>query len=162
MTAVFLMQPLGQLMAQIVGLAVLLGYDNMYDLQHCTDPAICAPHIDIIWRWVTGVGAIPAVVAIIYRFLIKDPGLYDLDVKNQGDRGVKNTEDLYGKLNAAGTSPGPGMEMTHLNGATNGIPQVEPPLPEQFSWADINDYFIIQGNWRFLLGTSFCWFLLDV
>jgi len=43
----------------------------------------------------------------------------------------------------------------------------EPPeevevLPNQFSWADIKQYFYTEGNWRYLAGTSMCWFLLDV
>lgn len=52
--------------------------------QICTDQPTCAIHVDSIWRWVTGVGAIPAVVAIWFRLKIKDPGLYDLDVKDHG------------------------------------------------------------------------------
>jgi PHS family inorganic phosphate transporter-like MFS transporter len=33
--------------------------------------------------------------------------------------------------------------------------------PRAFSKADLYEYFITQGSWRFLAGTSTCWFLLD-
>jgi PHS family inorganic phosphate transporter-like MFS transporter len=158
MAAVFFMQPVGQLASQLVGLFVTIGYGNMYPvLKTCTNPVDCASYIDGIWRWVTGVGAIPAVVAIYYRFRIKDPGLYDLDVKNQGNRAVKNTEKIYG---GAGTAPYSTMEMQQAPNM-NGDNHTDPPLPDQFSRVDIYKYFWEQGNWRYVLGTSFCWFLLD-
>jgi hypothetical protein len=46
--------------------------------------------------------------------------------------------------------------------ADNGANAVDPPLPEQFTWKDIHNYFWLEGNWRSLLGTSCCWFLLDL
>jgi MFS transporter, PHS family, inorganic phosphate transporter len=156
LAAVYFMQPVGQLLAQLVGLWVVIGYNNVYDLQNCTDQATCVSHVDSIWRWVAGVGAIPALVAIYYRFRIKDPGLYDLDVKNQGDRAVKNTEGLYRYI--TNNRAPPAIEMRSMNGENDG----DPPLPTQFSWDDIYSYFWDQGNWRYLLGTSLCWFLLDL
>jgi PHS family inorganic phosphate transporter-like MFS transporter len=159
MTAVFFMQPVGQLVAQLVGLVVTVGYGNMYPvLKTCTDPVDCGPYVDGIWRWVTGVEAIPAVVAIYYRFRIKDPGLYDLDVKNQGDRAVGNTEKIY---KTSPLSSQLAMEMQQAP-VVNGGTHTDSPLPDQFSWEDIHEYFFTEGNWRYVLGTSFCWFLLDL
>lgn len=160
MAAVFLMQPVGQLVAQLVGLAVLVGYNSTSGgaLTNCFSPDssdfVCGKAVDGIWRWVTAVGAIPALLAIVFRFMITDPGLYDLDVKNEGDRAIRNTDNLY-----------PGIQ----NGAYQDIPlqdmpltnQVDAELPQQFSRADLYDYFWVQGNIRYLLGTSACWFLAD-
>lgn len=154
MAAVFLMQPIGQLAAQLVGLFVLLGYNRSYDLNGCTTREKCGASVDGIWRWVTGVGAIPALLAIVFRFLIKDPGLYDLDVKNEGDRAIRNTDNLYS---------------SQTNVVQHDIPLLPVPnpvhtehaLPVQFSRDDLYDYFWAQGNWRYLLGTSVCWFLVD-
>jgi MFS transporter, PHS family, inorganic phosphate transporter len=155
MAAVFLMQPLGQLISQLVGLCVLLGYGNTYNLQGCTDQSLCAPYVDGIWRWVTGVGAIPAAVAIYYRFKIKDPGLYDLDVRDKGERAVRNTERIY-----PGEPPDDAIEMQDMVMSRRN--EADPDLPVQFSRNDIRDYFWDQGNWRSLLGTSLCWFFLDL
>ncbi len=184
MVAVFLMQPLGQFMSQLVAYGVLRGYNNSYDLQSCHNPADdngnCGRVVDSIWRWVAGVGAIPALIAILFRFQIEDPGLYDLDVKDEGTRAVQNTMMLYRYRRLTTEMPGAeaGGEMAQvdpdigpdgdpqrptMNGGF-GITQHEPeePLPAQFSKADIVDYFFTQGNWRSLAGTSMCWFLLDM
>lgn len=155
MAAVFLMQPVGQLVAQLVGLLVLLGYNHSYDLSNCTSRIDCGAYVDGIWRWVTGVGAIPALLAIVFRFLIKDSGLYDLDVKNEGDRAVKNTDNLYP------SAPNLAQQDISLLPLPTPAIQVDEVLPRQFSRDDIYDYFLMQGNWRYLLGTSACWFLVD-
>lgn len=34
--------------------------------------------------------------------------------------------------------------------------------PRSFSSADLYEYFITQGNWHFLAGTTACWFFLDM
>ncbi|KAL1605220.1 hypothetical protein SLS60_004764 [Paraconiothyrium brasiliense] len=39
-----------------------------------------------------------------------------------------------------------------------GDPNYVPPLA---SWADAKDFFIAQGNWQYLLGTSLSWLFLD-
>lgn len=170
MAAVFLMQPLGQIISQIVGLAVLEGYNNRKNIENCKLRTDCGSEIDSIWRWVTGVGAIPALVAIYYRFQIRDPGLYDLDVKNEGDRAMKNTMSVYRRVptnlhpndaemqEADGCASGHGDDFLLSNGSAAN----EPPLPRQFSAEDMKDFFWDQGNWRYVAGTSVCWFLLDV
>ncbi|KAK0706306.1 major facilitator superfamily domain-containing protein [Lasiosphaeria miniovina] len=176
MVAVFLMQPLGQLISQLVAYGVLLGYNKTYNLQSCRAPSEgdCGKIVDMIWRWVAGVGAIPALIAIIFRFQINDPGLYDLDVKDEGTRAVQNTMTLYGYRRMSTQIPdsendGESIEMSgdimhdghHMNGAAvHHEPEEE--LPEQFSRKDLKDYFITQGNWRSLAGTSMCWLLLDI
>jgi PHS family inorganic phosphate transporter-like MFS transporter len=81
MSAVFLMQPVGQLLAQLVGLWVLYGLDQQLGMQEkCQDSTneACIKIVDKIWRIVSGVGAIPALLAIIFRFLIWDAGIYDI------------------------------------------------------------------------------------
>ncbi|KAK4031645.1 hypothetical protein C8A01DRAFT_41904, partial [Parachaetomium inaequale] len=178
MVAVFLMQPLGQLISQLVAYGVLLGYNNSYDLHSCfkadDDNGNCGRVVDSIWRWVAGVGAIPALVALIFRFQIDDPGLYDLDVKDEGTRAVQNTMMLYRYRRVSTQIPNldAGVEMDHrldrdgrmqqrppMNGA---VAEQDEKLPTQFSKEDIRDYFFKQGNWRTLAGTSMCWFLLDI
>jgi len=155
MAAVFFMQPVGQLVAQLVGLFVLLGYNHSYDLSNCTSRTDCGAYLDRIWRWVTGVGAIPALLAIVFRFLIKDSGLYDLDVKNEGDRAVRNTDNLYPR------APNLAQQDISLLPLPSPAIQADEALPRQFSRDDIYDYFWMQGNGRYLLGTSACWFLVD-
>ncbi|KAI1112284.1 MFS general substrate transporter [Nemania sp. NC0429] len=171
MAAVFLMQPVGQLVAQLVGLAVLEGYNNTYNIEDCTARSMgsqhCGRYIDSIWRLVIGLGAIPALLSIYYRFRIGDPGLYELDVKDRGYQAIINTIEIYPE------EPGDVMqEMAEVGdgaGSNNDDNQeddarseLDDPLPVQFSSHDIIDYFWTQGNWRSVAGTSLCWFLLDL
>jgi PHS family inorganic phosphate transporter-like MFS transporter len=158
MAAVFFMQPLGQLAAQVVGLLVTFGTNKQMDLQkHCIDPKndICVSGIDRIWRIVTGVGAGPALLAIIFRFLIWDSGLYDLEVKKETPRAFRNTQRVYRNVRT-NIYPTPGHHNGHLN-AKEG----DAPMSLQFSKRDLHRYFIAEGNWKTLAGASICWFLLD-
>ncbi|OXV07485.1 hypothetical protein Egran_04750 [Elaphomyces granulatus] len=135
MAAVFLMQPVGQLMAQLVGIWVLLGLNNRYQFQDRTDLDYCRPIVDKLWRWVAGVGAIPCIFAIAFRWTITDPDYH------------------YGRLQD--------IELSDAEGLDGTVIEVDEPLPIQFSWDDIKQYFIIEGNWHYLAGTSICWFILD-
>ena len=142
MACVFLAQPLGQLFASLVALWVLLGQRDSSSVS-----------MDKVWRIVSSVGAIPAVVAIIFRFTITDPGRYTLDVQNEGERAVHDTDSHFGISRESLLE----MEETHQEP----IAQDE-PLPEQFTFNGITNYFYVHGNWRYLAGTCLCWFALDI
>jgi len=143
MACVFFAQPLGQLFASLVGLWVLLGQRNSTNVS-----------MDKVWRIVSSVGAIPAVVAIIFRFTITDPGRYTLDVQNEGERAVSDTDSHFGRMSHESL-----LEMQQMH--QEPIPQDE-PLPPQFTIDGIMQYFYVEGNWRYLAGCCFCWFALDI
>ena len=95
MAAVFLMQPLGQLLAHVVGLAVLLTVGRNAGLATVTDHTKAAMTVDQIWRYVVGMGAIPALIAIIFRLTIPESPRYTLDVDNDGARALRDTQKYY-------------------------------------------------------------------
>ena len=70
MAAVFIMQPIGQLVAWAVGMAALQGLSRDYNLEVgilTTNPDEidnAKIGIDIFWRIVVGVGAVPALIAV--------------------------------------------------------------------------------------------------
>lgn len=159
MAAVFLMQPIGQLAAQLVGLLVSLGINKQMDLQkNCINPTNdrCLSGVDRIWRIVTGVGAGPALFAIVFRFFIWDSGLYDLEVKKETPRAFRNSQRVYRNVEI-NSSP----NIAFQNVDSNDKEGVGAPEPLQFSKRDLHRYFIAEGNWRTLAGASICWFLLD-
>ncbi|GME32384.1 Sugar transporter conserved site [Neofusicoccum parvum] len=161
MGAVFLMQPLGQLVANLVSLGVVMGYNRTGELEKCPDPSVdCDRIVDGIWRWVTGVGAIPALLAIVFRFMIKDPGLYELEVNNDGDSAIKNTDQVY-RRGAPTTTDHIPLRDRRRGSSHNMLDMGDPPLPVQFSRQDLHSYFITQGNIWYLVGTSATWFLVD-
>ncbi|KAF2461878.1 inorganic phosphate transporter, partial [Lineolata rhizophorae] len=167
MASVFIFQPIGQVMAQLVSVWVLLALNNKYDFADSTNVAYCKRIIDIHWRWVAGVGAIPALIAIVFRWMITDPGRFTLDVQDQGKQALHDTHSLY-PFPAGSEEEGhelqPSPAMTAMTDEMSSVRHAnqEDPLPKQFSRQDIRQYFITEGNWRYLAGTSLCWFLLDV
>ncbi|KAK3906202.1 major facilitator superfamily domain-containing protein [Staphylotrichum tortipilum] len=161
LSSVFLMQPIGQALAQVVGVLVLLGEDAAHDLHdmQCGLNSLhedeCKKIIDGIWRIVIGSGAVPALLAIIFRFFLYDCGLYTLEVKNKPGNAFRDTQRVYG---APPTTNGTAMSPTH-GGALH---EPEETMPRQFSWEDLHAYFIKDKNWCYLLGTAMTWFFLDV
>jgi PHS family inorganic phosphate transporter-like MFS transporter len=95
MAAVFLMQPLGQLLAYVVGLAVVLTIGRNAGLAMETDHTKAAITVDQIWRYVVGMGAIPALIAIIFRLTIPESPRYTLDVDDDGARALRDTQKYY-------------------------------------------------------------------
>ncbi|KAG6008964.1 hypothetical protein E4U21_003516 [Claviceps maximensis] len=175
LSSVFLMQPVGQALAQLVGLWVLLGFDSSSKLQtlqcglNTAHQDECRQAVDGIWRIVIGSGAMPALLAIIFRFFLFDCGLYSLEVRDKPAIAIMNTQRVYGTPGTPGT---PGVLLGAVVGSSfpmqsrdaNPIqPEMSPrPMPVQFSKQDLHDYFIRDGNWRYLFGTAMAWFFLDV
>jgi PHS family inorganic phosphate transporter-like MFS transporter len=157
LASVFMMQPIGQALAQLVGLWVVLGREKMYGLQamqcglNTKYEEECKRIVDGIWRIVIGSGAVPAVLAIIFRFFLFDCGLYSLEVKNKAGTALRNTQKVYG----APTESLNGFPMGG-NGAVPGNRRESTastqPMPIQFSKTDMYKFFITDGNWYYLLG----------
>lgn len=91
------MQPLGQLLASVVGLAVLLTVGRNAGLANLPNSGDNPGQkvVDRIWRYVVGVGAIPALVAIVFRLTIPESPRYTLDVDHDGARALRDTQKYY-------------------------------------------------------------------
>ena len=179
------MQPLGQLFAYLVGFWVTIGL-----IPNSSDRDAVAPRVDQAWRCIVGVGAIPALVAIIFRLTIPESPRYTLAVQQLPDRALADTRQYLRVGSVAGAPPhvaGPDLEhatelspsrpgaASHADDDTDSIADLPlarntstphpnspaKPVPVQFSKGDLVDYFWTQGHWRYLAGTSVCWFLLD-
>ncbi|KAK0733376.1 phosphate transporter [Lasiosphaeria miniovina] len=170
LSSVFLMQPVGQALAQLVGLWVLVGEDNAHKLHEmqCGINSLhdeeCKKIIDGIWRIVIGSGAIPALLAIIFRFFLYDCGLYTLEVKNKPGIAFRDTQRVYGAppsadgiAMGAGGGPGGGGGVVRSGSLGLGL-----GAPIQFSRDDLYNFFVKDKNWHYLLGTAMTWFFLDV
>ncbi|KAL2019244.1 hypothetical protein VTK56DRAFT_9971 [Thermocarpiscus australiensis] len=162
LSSVFLMQPVGQALAQIVAVLILLGENTRYGLdeKRCGLDQLhdneCKEVLDRMWRLIIGSGAIPAFLAIIFRFFLYDCGLYTLEVKSKPGNAFRDTQRVYG----APAVPSNGIPMAPQNGL-NRYPS-EPVAPVQFSLEDLHTFFIKDKNWYYLLGTCLTWFFLDV
>lgn len=71
LTAVFMCQPLGQLLATLVPLvAIYAAREHLPQTTAETCDAECLKTLDIIWRLVLGLGAVPAAASLWFRLTI--------------------------------------------------------------------------------------------
>ncbi|ORY66471.1 major facilitator superfamily domain-containing protein [Pseudomassariella vexata] len=159
--SVFLMQPVGQAVAQLVALWVISGRESEHhlrdmrcgiDTKYDTE---CKQLVDGMWRVVIGSGAVPALLAIIFRFFLYDCGLYQLEVKHKPGVALRDMRRLYVSQVGARNS----IMMRNSPGATQ--IRTAQPQPSQFSTEDLYNYFFRDGNWYYLIGTSMTWLILD-
>jgi len=140
LTSVFIMQPIGQLMAALVGVFVLLGFKSSYGLDKLTnDDPQTRKLMDSMWRYVIGVGTIPTVVALCFRLTIPESGRYTLDVQNDAAKATSQTESQYPTV-PSGSEMQPMTEEDEMDsrGSMESEKVPEPPeedevLPNQFS-----------------------------
>ena len=137
MAAVFIMQPIGQLVAWAVGMAALQGLSRDYNLEVgvlTTNPDEIDDAkigIDIFWRIVVGVRAVPALIAILFRWTIPESGRYTYDVKQDARTALKDTRKVYEQQTAM-QSEGTELSDLTLEAAKDvGPRRPTKPLPAQ-------------------------------
>jgi PHS family inorganic phosphate transporter-like MFS transporter len=190
MAAVFLMQPLGQLLAHVVGLVVLLTIGRNAGLATETDPVAAVQVADRIWRCVVGFGAIPAFIALCFRLTIPESPRFTLDVAQDAESALRDIRKFY-KIQQSESADGNGftpdfyddikddasiqkvlnanIDDYAIQDEDNYIMEIQAvderrfkeQMSEPFSSTALFEYFWKQGNIKWLLGTSICWFLLD-
>ncbi|KAF2792263.1 inorganic phosphate transporter 1-4 /Pi cotransporter [Melanomma pulvis-pyrius CBS 109.77] len=204
MSWVFFAQPIGQLLANVLSLAAVEGFRSQItdtELSCGKDDLKCFRAVDRLWRLVVGIGIVPAVIALVFRFTIPESPRYKLDVLRNVQTVFEDTKDYFGapELDAEGGEMDilPTSPVIHNNNASRrssnseitldevvdsdseddqvphasapqptpqpvqlppGDPNFVPPLA---SWQDAKKYFIEEGNWLYLLGTSLSWLFLD-
>lgn len=183
LASVFFMQPLGQLAGNIVALIVVAATRSRVN----TDTVRA---VDIMWRWVIGIGVIPGVVASLFRFAIPETPRYLLDIDNDPIKAEFDATTLFGndqqhvEMGSEFDAPWDGTTLpkvasfsssyasaggsASIDDAGSITPNTEYTLhPPTFQshwrvvWHDVVYYFWKEGNWRTLLGTSIAWMLLD-
>ncbi|KAF2624439.1 MFS general substrate transporter [Macroventuria anomochaeta] len=205
MSWVFFAQPMGQLLANVLSLAAVEGYrpyitnTEMSCSVDGVDDLDCFRSIDRLWRLVIGIGIIPAVLALSFRFTIPESPRYKLDILQNASTVYEDTKNYYGapeldaehgeleilpshegqprpSTSASEIAPDDVVDynsdddehrsstaftrpvVTSSNELPPGDPNYIPPLA---SWADAKNFFITEGNWQYLLGTSLAWLFLD-
>ena len=173
LAAVFCMQACGILAASVVSLVVVsaVRVQNPDDLPRA---------VDHVWRWITGLGLVPAVFAVVVRLSIPESPRYTLDVVDDPYKAFEeanrfNGSNLLDEFNLQAnlalvnafarskTSDGGTDASQLLNGHEEPTRLSQPVFQSDETPAvfTIQEYFWKQGNWRYLLGTTLTWFLLD-
>lgn len=101
MTWVFFAQPIGQLLANVLSLAAAHGFRSHITATELACPAgeeglECFRAIDRLWRLVVGLGIVPAVVALAFRFTIPESPRYKLDILRNTYTVFEDTKNYYG------------------------------------------------------------------
>ena len=99
-----------------------------------------------MWRLLLGLGAIPGVFALYFRFTVPETPRFTMDSKRNLDQAARDVsmalrvrEDVVVDEDA----------LEHIDIPRIGLPNF---------W----DYFRRRENWLVLFGTSYSWFALDV
>jgi PHS family inorganic phosphate transporter-like MFS transporter len=181
MATVFFMQPLGQISGNLISLIVVI-------LSRAEDTKDLTRSVDIMWRWVIGIGIVPGIVASIFRFVIPETPRFLLDIEDDPIKAEFDATQLFGgsamdaeledhsrsgslQDSSASQANQPLDEVASPTTTTTSGYRVDWALPGApmttlnskwtLSKADILQYFWKEGNWRTLLATSLCWLLLD-
>lgn len=94
LTLVFACQPIGQLAATLVALIAVVRQRNGIPsdalIGQCNME--CKKTLDSVWRWILGVGVIPAVIALWFRLTIIESPRYTADVERDSNKAATELE----------------------------------------------------------------------
>lgn len=138
MSAVFLMQPVGQILAAAVGLAVLLTVGKGRGLATETDHEKAAVTVDHLWRYVIGFGGVPAFIAIVFRLTIPESPRYTLDVDHDGTRALSDTQRYYNITPTAPSYADENLLADHQRHIQNG--DFIQPVPRAATGIEVADH----------------------
>ncbi len=174
LATVFFMQPLGQISGNLVSLVVVAASRSQGD-------ADLIRTVDIMWRWVVGIGVVPGIVALFFRFAIPETPRFLLEIEDDPVKAEFDASNLWGESSmnveledATCNGTIQGSSLSEVSPTIDGDPTIAamewtdtdtPPTTLNSNWtlskADILQYFWVEGNWRTLAGTSLTWLLLD-
>jgi PHS family inorganic phosphate transporter-like MFS transporter len=171
MASVFFMQPLGQIWANLVSLIVIA--TSRSDTNDLT------MSVDRMWRYVIGIGVIPAAIATCFRFFVPESPRFLMEIDDDPVKVEFDATTLFTEPNAVSSSPtleteswhnfpGQAYSLTTITAedrsSTSQTGILQPATLNshwRLTWKDIVQYFWVEGNWRTLAGTAMSWFFLD-
>jgi PHS family inorganic phosphate transporter-like MFS transporter len=99
LATVFFMQPIGALLANLTAVIVVLSLRGRLPEgsmpRTCNQNRECVETIDLMWRWIVGVGAIPPAFAILLRWWIPESPRYTLEVEMNPDQAAKDVKEYF-------------------------------------------------------------------
>ncbi|KAG0619395.1 hypothetical protein M758_4G136500 [Ceratodon purpureus] len=140
--AVFAMQGIGILAAGAVGIISSSIFNHIYHVPiFNVDPVASTPHqADFLWRFIFALGAFPALATFYYRMKMPETARY--------------TALIEGNQKQAAADMGKVLQI-HIDADTNSAP--EPNLQYKLFSAEF-----MRRHGVHLLGTTSCWFFLDI
>nr|BAB43910.1 phosphate transporter [Pholiota nameko] len=143
MTAVFASQGWGNFTAALVGFIITAAYKSSI----LKEASITNLHsVDVMWRLLIGLGAVPGVVALYFRLTIPETPRFTMDIERNIDQAATDIQAVL-----AGRK-------SHVDDDAF-IQRIEAP---KASWADFREHFGKFENFKILFGTAYSWFALDI
>ncbi|KAI1204526.1 MFS general substrate transporter [Annulohypoxylon truncatum] len=163
--AVFLMQSLGQFAAYAFGLAILRGISIRLGLSPDeTDYDVASPVIDVVWRTIIGIGAVPALISLFLRRIIPETPHYLVE---KGE--LVNAVAAVGRVLPLDAALQPTNHSYPMAQSSSKRPISNLRTRQKSRWESIVDYMrelkehlAEKGRWRALLGVMATWWLLDL
>ena len=185
LAGVFVMQPIGYILATLVAMMVTAGYGNRipHDLSVGTCDASCIAAVDASWRIIIAIGAAPALMAIYFRRTIPESPLYTAYVLKRAEEARMDMSSLIRNAstthvnghaqpaNAPAQALNPAIHPAHVPDEDPEDTEDEEDV-EKFShkwnmyWVSFRTYFFAARRggsrhiWQ-LCGVSISWLLLD-
>ncbi|KAH8747617.1 phosphate transporter [Diaporthe sp. PMI_573] len=162
--AVFIMQPLGQALVQLVGLFSLLGWSETRQLEvmncglNVELVGKCSLILDRIWRVVIAAGLVPIIFGLAVSIFVPESGMFNLEVKGNPLVALNDIKRIYGdqKQRTMHSSAGDGS-------LSRSLPRTEPPeTTASFSRHSLHEYFVKDRSWILFLGISAMCFLVEL
>ncbi|PYI36213.1 MFS general substrate transporter [Aspergillus indologenus CBS 114.80] len=167
LAVVFLCQSLGEAATAVVALIAVAGFrsslpDDPKSLK-CTGS--CVHDLDKIWRYIVGLGAVPAFVAIWFQMTIIESPQYTADVMNNSLQAAADVSQFYRSTELPATSTrtrddriiSPVVSRDSGSGASENDTK-----PHANMLKDFRMFLKQNHNLRTLIATSLCWFCLDL
>jgi hypothetical protein len=95
MATVFFMQPLGQIAGNLISLVVI-------SVSRRTNSGDLTRVVDEMWRWIIGIGVVPGVVALLFRFAIPETPRFLLDIEDDPVKAEFDATQLFGDTTSSG------------------------------------------------------------
>ncbi|KAI8813801.1 phosphate transporter [Cladochytrium replicatum] len=141
MATVFAMQGFGNLLGSVVGICTVAAFKNMI----IADPN----NLDYCWRILLGFGAVPALLAVYFRFTIPETPRFSMDVLEDVERSALAAKNFVG------------ADVT-VDQADTAHVHVDVMQSAKKYGKEFKRYFSKWKNARTLIATSAIWFLFDI
>ncbi|PYI18493.1 inorganic phosphate transporter [Aspergillus violaceofuscus CBS 115571] len=180
LAVVFLCQSLGEAAAAVVALIAVAGFRSSLpdDPNSLTCTGSCVYDLDRIWRYIVGLGAVPAFVAIWFRMTIIESPRYTAVVMKNSLQAAADVSQFYRSTELPATSASSlgddSISLTQTHTCDDRI--ISPVVsrdsgsgasendtkPHVSMWKDFRMFLKQNHNLRTLIATSLCWFCLDL
>ena len=152
MASVVAHQGFGQFTAALVAFICAAGFKDSLQSVQCNQD--CQDALDKSWRILYGLGILPALVALFFRFTIPESIRYTLDVQRNEAIARANALNYINRAN------NPEDLSTRVTAWI--LRQAEVQAPPRASVRDFLNHFGTWRNGKVLLGTASSWFFLDI